>query len=290
MRRVGLAAFVLGTGALRAAAQASAADSVARCDSIIAAARVGSVSRGLFIAAARVDGGDLPPGDAEVIATSVGTSFEVPRPLHMVVFDGAPQMSKLRRRTGDTVAVPRAPRVTGVYRFTATTTQPIAHLEIVRASLVSDLDRAMVAAIRTASGIDGVIRVPEDEDSMRVEIRLSNDSTAGARRVVTVRVPTMPVIDAVPFPDNPPAQFPATETEDTTGDVVLRFVVGRDGLPNHLTIEIERARSLEFVRSAFAVLDAQGFIPATIRGCPVAQVISYPFTFARSTSQKPPRH
>ena len=78
----------------------------------------------------------------------------------------------------DSAAVLRAPTITGVYRFTSTTTQAIAHLEIVRASLVADLDRAMIAAIRAASIIEGVVELPAGEDSMRVEVRLSDDSTS----------------------------------------------------------------------------------------------------------------
>jgi TonB family protein len=91
----------------------------------------------------------------------------------------------------------------------------------------------------------------------------------------------MPVIDAMPRRDNPPAAFPEDEKADsvTSGEVVLRFVVDRTGTPDLATIELVRATSLSFARAAVMALPSQRFEPATIRGCAVAQAVDYSFGF-----------
>jgi TonB family protein len=85
----------------------------------------------------------------------------------------------------------------------------------------------------------------------------------------------------VPQRDNPPPVFPEDEKADsvTTGEVVLRFVVDRSGLPDMATIELVRATSLSFARAAIVALPSQRFQPATIHGCAVAQAIDYSFSF-----------
>jgi outer membrane biosynthesis protein TonB len=116
---------------------------------------------------------------------------------------------------------------------------------------------------------------------MRVDVRLSTDSTADARRMIVATFPRMPVIDAMPRRDNPPAAFPEDERADsvTSGEVVLRFVVDRTGTPDLATIELVRATSLSFARAAVMALPSQRFEPATIRGCAVAQAVDYSFGF-----------
>jgi hypothetical protein len=69
---------------------------------------------------------------------------------------------------------------------------------------------------------------------------------------------------------------------------VLRFVVDRDGRPAMETVEIVRASGLAFARAAIVALPDQKFTPATIRGCPVAQLVDYPFIFDAS-QRTPPR-
>ena len=104
----------------------------------------------------------------------------------------------------------------------------------------------------------------------------------------------MPVVDAVPLRDNPPAIVPARVTADSyrRGGAAIR----RRSRWACLTIERSSsrvARSLDFVRAAFAVLSMRKrFTPATIDGCRgVAGRSTYPFTFVAPTSQKtPPRH
>jgi len=104
--------------------------------------------------------------------------------------------------------------------------------------------------------------------------------------------PRMPVVDAVPFRNNPPAAFPEVEKLDSAsrGEVVLRFVVDRAGLPAMETIEVVRATAMTFLRAALTVLPDQRFTPARINGCAVAQEIYYPFSFVMPASPPALRH
>jgi len=138
-----------------------------------------------------------------------------------------------------------------------------------------------VAAIVDMSRSPAVLVPPDDDDSMSVDIRMSTDSSVDARRMIAATFPRMPVSDAIPRRDNPPAQFPEDEKADsvTAGEAVLRFVVDPAGVPNLATIELVRATSLSFARAAIVALPLQRFAPATIRGCPVAQAIDYSFSF-----------
>jgi hypothetical protein len=150
-----------------------------------------------------------------------------------------------------------------------------------RASLVPGFDSAAVAAILDMGTFHDILVPPEGDDSMRVDVRLSTDSTADARRMIVATFPRMPVIDAMPRRDNPPAAFPEDERADsvTSGEVVLRFVVDRTGMPDMTTIELVRATSLSFARAAVIALPSQRFEPATIHGCAVAQAVDYSFGF-----------
>ncbi|HEX8945031.1 MAG TPA: energy transducer TonB [Gemmatimonadaceae bacterium] len=273
------AALVVGAASL-AHAQRQPVDA-SRCDSIVAAARVDSVPVAVFLAVRRIDGAALPLAQAELIADYVRAAFVPPSPFRLTTFSGPARMRVLRPVMSDTTVDLRAPTVTGVYRFTATRQPgPIAPA-IMRASLIPGFDSAAVVAIRGASGLRNVLVPPDDEDSMRVDVRISTDSSADARRMIAATFPRMPVIDAVPRRDNPPAAFPEDEKADsvTTGEVVLRFVVDRAGLPNMATIELVRATSLSFARAAIVALPSQRFQPATIHGCAVAQAIDYSFSF-----------
>lgn len=128
---------------------------------------------------------------------------------------------------------------------------------------------------------------------MLVEIRFSTDSGANAVPMIDADFPRMPVVDAGPRRDNPPARFPESEKADGGGreDVVLEFVVDRAGLPALETVQMVRGRSPAFIRAALSALPQQRFTPATIRGCAVAQVVTYPFAFVPPDSAKVlPRH
>jgi hypothetical protein len=182
---------------------------------------------------------------------------------------------------GDTATTLRAPMVTGVYRVVTNLDGSIRGMVTVGASLTAGFDSAARAAIRTGASRASEFFPPDGEDSMRIEVRFSTDSTGAARRLVNAFVPRMPVVDAIPLSTNKAAVFPQSAKLDgfTAGEVVLRFVVESTGSPAMETMEVVRATSQSFLRAAVASLYRQRFTPAAIHGCAVAQQIDYPFSF-----------
>jgi hypothetical protein len=260
-------------------ARAQQSDST-RCDSIVFAARRDSVRTGLYLSVISLDV-ETPPEQRNTMATAIGTAFVAPRPFRMSVFSGPAQMRTFRRVGADTVAELRAPTVTGVYRFVAMGNDSTARPEVIRASLIPGFDEAALDAIRSALFLRAAFAPPPGFASMALEVRIATDSTPNALKMVEAVFPRMPVIDAVPYADNPPAKLPLGVYDDSTRrfDVMLRFVVDRAGLPALETVELIRGSSLAYVREAFQVLPKQRFKPARVNGCPVAQVVSYPFAF-----------
>ncbi len=253
----------------------------ARCDSIVAAARVDSTPAGLFIFVRRIDG-ELPELQPNFISQRIQTMFVPPRPFRLTVFSGPARMRTLRPIGTDTTGELRAPIVVGVYRFTSVKgAGRLERARIVRASLMPGFDSAATAAIVEASIDREVFSPPEPDDSMTVDVWLSSDSIPRSHRIVGAQFPRMRVVDAVPLPDNPPAVFPDSAKAQgiVVAEVVMRFVVDRKGLPDPGTVELLRSTSYSFARAALAALPKQRFQPATIRGCPVAQTVDYSFTF-----------
>ena len=285
-RVVPILSFTLAAGPVLEAQPATS-----RCDSVVAASKVDSTLVAIFVRAVRLDG-QLQPGQSRFIAQMVASAFVPPRPFRMSVFSGASQMRVLRRVEHDSPVELRSPTITGVYRYTTTRDALTGRIETLRTSLVPGFDSAAMDAIHSATTLADVRSMTEnDADSMRVEVRFSTDSVGEAYRIAAASFPRMPVSDAVPRRDNPPPEFPASARADsiTTGEVVLRFVVDQSGQVTPGTIEVSRATNLEFLRSALASLPAQRFAPAMIRGCPIAQLVDYSFSFVLpEAALKPP--
>ncbi len=262
-----------------------------RCDSIVAASRVDSVPVSIYIRTARLDGA-LQVENAYFISQTIASAFIAPRPFRVSVFSGASQMRVLRRLSPDSAGGLRAPTLTGVYRYSATKQRLNGRTEVLRTSLVPGFDSAAIDAIRSATTLKEVRDRPDgDLDVIRLEVRFSTDSALGAVRLAVADFPRMPVIDAVPNRDNPAPEFPdsAKSYGLTTGEVVMRFVVDPSGEVTPATLEATRVTSLEFLRAALTALPMQRFSPATIRGCPIAQVVDYSFSFVLPTADgKPP--
>lgn len=252
----------------------------ARCDSIVAAARVDSTPAGLFVFVRRLDG-ELPELQPKAIGDRIGVAFVPPKPFRMTVFSGPARMRTLRPVATDTAGELRAPIVIGVYRFTSRKGNDPGRIRVVRSSLMPGFDSAATSAIVEGSADREVFAPPEPDDSMTVDVWFSSDSVPGAQRITAAHFPRMRVVDAIPSRDNPPAVFPESAKVDSlnTGEVVLRFVVDAAGLPEPSTVELLRATSISFVRAALDALPKQRFRPATIRGCPVAQTVDYSFSF-----------
>jgi hypothetical protein len=270
------------SGAARSASDSS------RCDSIVAAARVDSISVGFFVSAIRIDGGAFDRAKVATLQSVLGSAFIAPRPFRLTVFSGTARPRFLR--IGRDTAVLHAPTVTGTYRVWVAKPSKVARIAVLRASLMQGLDTAAAMAIRSSSLVDDVMAVPDGEDSMVVDVSFSSDSVSGARRLATAWFPRMPVVDALPPSTNVPLKVPEEAKQDgfENGDIVLRFVVGRDGEPIPATVELVRGRSLSLLKTAYAAVPSQHFTPATIHGCPVAQVVDYAFNFL--SAEPPPKH
>lgn len=253
--------------------------SAAACDSIVAAARADTVPSAIYVTVRRIDG-EMSRAQETSLALNVGTAFIPPRPLKLSVFGAAPVLRVLRTSGGDTLTQLRAPNITGIYEVAIGKSDSV-RIRVARASLIAGFDSAAIEAIRGASMVREVFKPPFGDDSMRVDVRFSTDSIAGSERLVSALFPRMPVVDAAPRPDNPPLSYPAEALADSLpGEtVVLRFIVGREGVPEPGTLEAVRVASVVFLRAAVAALPSQRFRPATIRGCPVAQVVDFPMAF-----------
>jgi TonB family protein len=165
----------------------------------------------------------------------------------------------------------------------------VPRVTVIRESMLVGFDSAAIEAIVAGNAIRSALDSAVASDSLRVDVRFSTDSLPGAVRLFSTRFPRMPIVDAAPRSSNPAAAYPEAAMADSlSGEVVLRFVVGRDGTPEFRTVELVRATARAFVQAALEALDRQRFTPATIHGCAVAQQIDYPFTFVFPES--PPRH
>ncbi len=275
--------------ALRLGAQERAPnDSIARCDSIIRASIVDSVDAGLYLSVRRIDGGALGPEQTHALADNIGAAFVLPQPLSLTVFSGPARLAALRPTTADH-PTPRPPTITGVYRVTSTRVGTVTNIVIMRSALSDAFDEAATAAIHDISPLHSFFVPPDGTDSMQIDVRFSTDSVSGVvARLAAAHFPRMPVIDVVPLASNPPPAFPPADSA-SSGEVVLRFVVDRSGEPRLDAVEAVRATSMSFLNAALRSLPDQRFTPAMIRGCRVAQLIDYPFTFVRADST-PWRH
>jgi TonB-like protein len=265
-----------------------------RCDSIVAAARADTITTGLFLAVKRIDGGELATAQITDMILVAGAAFTPPTPFRLTVFSGPVLTPSLRRLSASAEPVLRAPTLTGAYRVRVAGDGVFASLETIRASLMPGFDSAAMAAIKTAGDVKGLFAPRDGTPMATIDFRFATDSVGGpgwtVRRLVTSFFPRMPVADAAVQSGTTSADLPQTERrEGLPVETVLRFVVDRTGEPIMETLEIVRGSSIEFVRAALTALSKQRFAPARIRGCPVAQLVEFPFTLPPlSPSGAPP--
>lgn len=275
------AAIALLTAAAAIRAQ-QPADSV-RCDSIVRISVVDTVETSLYITLRRLDDGPEPILDA-VAATIVG-AFRAPKPFRLSVFAGPPRMRGLRPSGADTAREIREASIAGVYALWVTTEGPTEPV-VLRSSLMRGLDSSMVRAIVAPSRQWRQVQRTAGL-AARYQVRVSTDSTPDSYLLAFGRFPRMRVNDATPARADP-LSFPEEARADSLdhGETVLRFVVDRDGRPALETAEIVRSTAPSFTRAALVALNTQTFKPATISGCPVAQLVEFPFIF--DARKRPP--
>lgn len=282
------AALLVSLGPRALTAQADTSTRV--CDSIIAKSRVDSVLTGLFVAVRRIDGPYLSTATLNRMALRIGAAFTLPSPFQLSVFAGPARTHLLRPVGGDTLPDVRTPSVIGIYSVGTAPHDPKPQGATERSTLMPGFDAAAMTAIAIAVTSDSLFHPPDD--SLELAVQFSTDSSAGAVRLLTAYFPRMPVVDAVASRGNVRAQFPDSADADGAdrGEVLLRFVVTREGQPALNTVEILRATSTAFLRSALNVLPNQHFRPAVIHGCAISETIEYPFTFVHSGAPPTGRH
>jgi hypothetical protein len=250
----------------------------AACDSVIAAAKVGDDETGIFLSVREV-AGTAAEAQLRRIGVNVGNDFVPPRPFKLHVFSGPSLVPGLRPIGADTAHVVRGLSVTGIYRATVQGGDSVPSVLVIRRSLVDGFDSAAVTAIRGSSSVPGLFTASTGSPLV-IDIGFTSDSLDRSLRLFTGAFPRMPVNDARPLSTNPPPKYPDEAVEDSLrASVVMRFVVGPDGLIEPATVEVLRIAPPAFLKAAYQSLSEQRFTPATVNGCPVAQQVDYPFAF-----------
>jgi TonB family protein len=274
VRGIVVAALVAGVGSL---AKAQTTPSAA-CESIIASAKVGDAQAGIFISVQPLTPG-VDEHRASRISTNIATGFVAPRPFKLGVFAGPSLVRGLRVLGADTAGSLRTPVITGIYRVVITADDPSPQIQILRRSLVDGFDSAAVAAVRDAATVPGVFAVGSG-NPLAFDLSITSDSQPGALRLFAATFPQLPVKDAAVRTDTPAPKYPEEELgRGGQMSVMLRFVIARDGVAEPGTVEVVRSAPDSFLNAALQALAEQQFIPATVKGCPVAQQVDYPFAF-----------
>ena len=262
----------------------------ARCDSIVGtkAVVVDSVLSAVFLSV-EPQSDWMTYDQRDLITSRIAGFFVPPSPFPLSVFEGPALVRGLRISTpGDSLSegARRAASVYGVYQIEVTQRGATNGPRVVRSSLLRGLDSAAVKAIAQAARV-GTAFSPMVGDRWRLLIRIGGDSVEGARRLLQGTFPRLRIRDAKPV-SSPRLVFPEAALADSLdhGEVVLRFVVDHDGLPALETAELVRSTAPPFTQAALTMLADQKFAPATIGGCPVAQLVEFPFIF--DAPQRPP--
>jgi hypothetical protein len=260
-----------------------------RCDSIIRAAVVDTVPSAIFLLVEQLDGARMTDQQLDLITSRIAGHFTPPKPFRLSVFDG-PSLTRALRVSapGDSAGVPRETSVVGAYRLDVGEHGLSDGPSVARSSLLLGFDAAVVRAIRDAVYVRLGFRPPAGE-LWELQVRVSSDSVDGARRIAQGAFPRMRVRDASPAAMEP-LVFPEEARADSVdrGVAVLQFVVDRDGRAAIETVQVVRTTGRAFAKAALIALASQRFNPAMIGGCPVAQLVEFPYMFD-AASRSPPR-
>lgn len=254
---------------------------IATCDSLLAAARVDTVPVTFYAGLDALITSGLSRSARIRLLSEILGSLQMPKPFRLSVFSSGVPSTRALRRIGAAGPGARTPTVTGVYRFwlkshVTTVESPVAGTAVVRPSLVPGLDSAVLGALAKTNVVT--------ESDMILQLRITTESTDDAEPLSTTAFPRVRIVDAVPLSSNPSPVFPPEEKlAGREGEVVLRFVVDRNGQPVESTTEVVRGTSAPFVTAAVELVPRLRFDPAhVVAGCPVAQVVEYPVAFSLS--------
>lgn len=283
-----LVALVMLVAAQPVAAQASRADTsaaaIARCDSVIAAARADTARLTVEAYLSPLDGGVLPDSVVDRILNPLLTQLDLPSPLRLPVFAAAPVRMRSFALASDSAAALRTPVLNGVYSFTLRRDGSLRDARVRLAALAPGVDDAVLRAIAVTDTLGGP-RVGAEfvpRGGLELQLRIAGGLVIPdrGRPLFRALVGRFPLTDATPPDSLPKLHYPrAEEDAGWEGRVLLQFAVNRDGAPAMQTVELLQATSVGFAESAIEMLPKVRFSPARVNGCAVWQLVRLPVTF-----------
>lgn len=260
------------------------------CDSVLRAGRYDSVLVTARAYLLRRDGDVLTPRARTLLVDAILSHFSAPQPLQVPVFSPGPvrmRMLRVEHLEGDTIGA-RAPLLYGVYDFSLLKGGGLSSVTVVVPTLAPEFDSRVDAAILASTADSTLLAVQRalGVDSLPLELRITTGAEDTRLRVpavtlFTAHFPRLRVVDARPLSTNKPAIYPDEERDDgDDGEVALRIVVDRSGVPLVPTLEVLHATSPAFALAAARALAQYRFHPAHVGSCPVPQAVEVPFWFS----------
>jgi TonB family protein len=219
----------------------------------------------------------VPVWYEEVFLQEVARRLRLPDPFLLSTYallDSIPSMGTGRHRGYPTA------NATLAIRVAETNTTPA----LLTSSAVPAFDKALIEAVRATSRDSAVPPLPEELQKKSVDFRLRitmADRPQVGIPMFRARVPVAEFSKLVqPKPGNIAPRYPdELRQKNIEGSVRVQFVVDESGSALEGTILILNADHLLFAKAVLDFLEKARFEPATIGGCPVAQVVEQPFTF-----------
>jgi TonB family protein len=150
---------------------------------------------------------------------------------------------------------------------------------------VPGIDRAFIDAINRVGADSATPPLPAELRKSRVELRLRVFTAVGVAdgdALFRVRVPLATLSHPVALKATRGAlRYPEElRRENMEGSVLLSFVVDEQGRPLDGSVRLVKATHALFAQAVLGFLPKQRFEPARIGGCPVAQLVQWPFNFS----------
>lgn len=223
----------------------------------------------------------IPAAYADRIAGAIASTLAVPSPFGMEAYVGH------RMPEDDALHISGAHLdLDAMYGVTLRRDGHVEHAEVMTASLNPALDRAALAAIRSADSA-GVFAPPPpgirgDTIPLRLLLVASDSARARGAPVLRARVPIRHLDrQLAPADSERPPRYPdELRGRGIRGRVDVSFIVDEKGAVVRSTISVRRASDAAFVRAVLEVLPSYRFVPAVVDGCAVPFHGAMPFEFA----------
>lgn len=233
----------------------------------------------------------LPPGYARQFLIEVARRLALPDPLPLVPYrrvgPRAPLPPGTARRIRDGGAVPATPRAEsqGEQAFRLLLSIRLgdgddAQVSLAAGSLTPAADSAALAAVQRLIADGLVTSVRGRTIDTRLLLHTVDSAKAGDVVLFRYRTPRVPFVEAsvqwAPAPRYPVA----LRDRRQSGEARAEFVVWTDGRVDPGSISIRSATHRDFAVAVLTALPAYRFLPATVAGCPVPQLVEMPFVFS----------